>query len=46
MSTCVVHPGTSKCGFAGVTVKGFMSMYKIFEILEILNIPNFKCTKF
>jgi len=30
MSTCMVNPGTSKCGFAGVTIIGFISRYKIF----------------
>jgi hypothetical protein len=29
---------TSECGFAWFTVKGFLSMYKIFVILEDLNI--------
>ena len=42
MSAGMVHIGTSECGFAVITTKGFISMYKMFEILEILNIPNFK----
>jgi hypothetical protein len=33
VSTCIVHPGTSECGYAEITIRGIIGyLNKIFEL--------------